>query len=132
MPLGKAMRAGDCDDANDQISPFANESANGIDDDCDGEIDEGLDDLDQDGFTTIDGDCDDSNGWVNPEIAEQCADGVDNNCNGEIDEGCEGVDNIIPPAARGCGCDVTGTSAPLLPVFLGMIALAVRRREVTL
>jgi hypothetical protein len=33
---------GDCNDGKDWISPDAVEVANGVDDDCDGEIDEGL------------------------------------------------------------------------------------------
>ena len=48
-------------------------------------------DLDQDGFTIADGDCDDLNPSVNPMAAESCSDRVDNNCNGQINEhGAEG------------------------------------------
>ena len=34
--------AEDCDDRDDSISPLAEEVCNGVDDDCDGEVDEGL------------------------------------------------------------------------------------------
>ncbi len=40
------------------------------------------------GYVDNDLDCNDSDGAVNPEVAETCGDGVDQNCNLEIDEGC--------------------------------------------
>ena len=43
-------------------------------------------DMDHDGFTEEDGDCDDTNYYTNPEASETC-DGEDNDCDGEIDEG---------------------------------------------
>lgn len=43
-------------------------------------------DFDGDGFTEVDGDCDDKNASVNPK-AQELRDGVDNNCDGQIDEG---------------------------------------------
>jgi hypothetical protein len=99
----------DCDDTNPDVNPGAIERCNGVDDDCDGEIDEegaeGSDlfyaDLDGDGFgdetNTIEicdmpegyvasaYDCDDSRADVNPTGTELC-DEADNDCDGEIDE----------------------------------------------
>lgn len=43
-------------------------------------------DFDGDGFTRVEGDCDDNNSAVNPNAQEICDD-VDNNCDGQIDEG---------------------------------------------
>ena len=43
-------------------------------------------DLDGDGFTEEDGDCDDNNAAINENAVEIC-DGLDNNCDGDIDEG---------------------------------------------
>jgi putative metal-binding protein len=79
---------GDCDDHNRSVHPGAPEICNGIDDNCNRQIDESVD-LDGDGFTPCQGDCDDGNPSVHPGAAEVC-NGVDDNCNGQIDEG--GVD----------------------------------------
>lgn len=46
-------------------------------------------DMDLDGWTTCDDDCDDTNAAVYPEAAEVCGDTLDNNCDGLVDEGCE-------------------------------------------
>lgn len=48
-------------------------------------------DEDGDGFTVEDGDCDDSNPWINPARDEETDDMVDNDCDGRIDEQWSGV-----------------------------------------
>jgi len=108
-PAGFVANDDDCDDANDAVNPNGSESCNGIDDDCDGEIDEdGVNqqtwylDADGDGFGTAavsqiacaqpsgfvgnDDDCNDGNPAIKPGAAEVC-DGVDNDCDGQVDEG---------------------------------------------
>jgi len=105
-PDAIADEGGDCDDDNDAIHPGAAEVCNGIDDNCDGVIDETFlveiyPDLDGDGFGTdseafmgcdgtegttgIGGDCDDDNEDVHPDAIEVC-NGIDDNCDGVIDE----------------------------------------------
>ncbi len=101
----------DCDDGDAEVYPGAEERCNEVDDDCDAEIDEGLDltwyaDGDGDGFgdaglTTEacaadvgwvdnDLDCDDSNAGIHPAAAEAC-DGIDNDCDGLTDDADMGV-----------------------------------------
>ncbi len=87
----------DCDDSDASIRPGAIERCNGVDDDCDGAIDEDFD-QDMDGFTLCSTDpaifdCNDTNGAINPGAAENCGpsntgNGLDDDCDGYIDEGC--------------------------------------------
>jgi hypothetical protein len=100
--------AEDCDDANPDIHPEAPEQCNGVDDDCDGVVDDDPEvltwylDLDDDGFGDAnietescrqpDGyvsnaaDCDDGSADVSP-IAPELCNQMDDNCSGVIDDG---------------------------------------------
>ncbi len=106
---GYATSSDDCDDTNPAVYPEAVEVCNGVDDDCNGLVDDGATDpttwyadADRDGYgdastgvlacTPPPGDvadstdCDDTRDGVYPGAAEYC-DGYDNDCNGLVDDG---------------------------------------------
>jgi hypothetical protein len=108
QPAGTVPNADDCDDADAERFPDQEERCNGVDDDCDGDVDEDATerlpwygDGDGDGYgdpgdvveacAAPDGrvgdatDCDDSAAAVNPGATEVC-DSVDNDCDGAVDE----------------------------------------------
>ncbi len=104
---GFTEQQGDCDDAQPLSHPGADEVNDGADNDCDGDIDEGLSSFDDDGdcfceadectgsidagcANVLGGDCDDGNDNIYPDAVETC-DEVDNDCDDLIDEaGAEG------------------------------------------
>lgn len=63
---GFTILDGDCDDNNALINPAATEICDGVDNNCDGNIDEGFTDADNDGYAICAGDCDDNNAIINP------------------------------------------------------------------
>jgi large repetitive protein len=112
QPTGFVNNDTDCDDLTIVVSPSATEVCDGLDNDCDGDVDDddsSLDsntlntfyvDVDGDGFgtnTTVQactpttgqvlqlGDCDDTNPTISPNATEVC-DFIDNNCDGNVDD----------------------------------------------
>jgi len=93
------------------------ETCNGIDDDCDGTIDEDFD-ADHDGFTTCGGDCNDSVAAIHPGAPELC-NGVDDNCNSAVDEGFldtdgDGIADCVDPDDDNDGVPDASDCAPLI------------------
>ncbi len=115
-PANYVSDATDCDDSDGGVNPAATETCDGLDNDCDGTIDETgstttyYEDSDGDGYgssttasvstcsspsgyAAVSGDCDDSDASASPAATETC-DGIDNDCDGTVD------------SASACGCDV--------------------------
>lgn len=94
----------DCEDEDPYISPGADEICDGLDNNCNGSVDEWCDcwDEDEDGYWDEEcggSDCDDLNPNVNPGMLEIWGNGIDDNCDGEIDGNLENSESD-PPEIR--------------------------------
>ncbi|MEO8765349.1 MAG: choice-of-anchor tandem repeat GloVer-containing protein, partial [Ginsengibacter sp.] len=129
LPVGYIANNTDCDDFNPAVHPGAKEVCNGIDDDCNGLIDDGLvfityyRDADGDGYgtgagqslcqnpgpgyATRGGDCDDNNGAIHPGAPEIC-NGIDDNCDGKVDENCSNIPSYTLYGTTGKGGSAGG------------------------
>ncbi len=141
----------DCDPQNHGVNPFQVENCNGVDDNCNGDVDEGVThtyywDHDGDGFggepveacfpedrmVGNDADCDDSDDQVNPDLDEIPDDQRDNDCDGTIDldaPGCHSAGCLATRVAPGeDGLQLSGL-APLGPALSLLAAWRVIRRR---
>ncbi|MSQ00559.1 MAG: hypothetical protein EXR71_01540 [Myxococcales bacterium] len=120
MGDGYVGNSGDCDDANPLAWTGNLEVCDGVDNNCDGGIDESAgdtwySDLDEDGygddlssaitctapgagFTLVPGDCNDADATVNPAATEVCGDAADNDCDFTLD--CDDGDCTADPVCQ--------------------------------
>jgi hypothetical protein len=134
---GYVTIGGDCDDSNADINPGTDEWENGIDDNCNGLIDEvpsaGIyyRDQDNDGYGNANNsinmfymppgyvsnalDCNDNLATVYPGAPEICGNGIDEDCDGQIDENCGPMNDqrstalMLPVQSSGDCQQVSGT-----------------------
>jgi hypothetical protein len=130
QPEGTVNNSTDCNDADADVRPNADELCDGIDNDCDGSVDEPdatdaavwYRDNDGDGygdpgstktgcsvpagFVGNDDDCDDADDLISPAESDDDCDGVDQDCDGTAD------DDYVAPA----GCDATDSAHRLVCV----------------
>ena len=123
----------DCDDTDWTVYPGAEEVADGVDNDCDGEIDEdtGFKDADGDGYTHLDGDCDDDDRFVHPGALE-VVDQRDNDCDGAVDERDEEEETETTDVGCGaCSHAEERAGAGWLILTGGLLVMGWRRRRKT-
>lgn len=129
----------DCNDNDEFVRPGLGELCGDTkDNDCDGKVDcddetcqNDCADNDEDGYSPVEGDCDDFDGSVHPG-PENCNDAIDNNCNRTVNEGCETPPECIPPCAGLMVCfnGICGYTPILIDVAGDGFALTGRARGV--
>ena len=109
---GFTENEGDCDDTDEDIHPGAPEIVNGVDDDCNGLIDDGTSayDNDGDGYSADEGDCDDTDPAIFPGAVEESESGE---C--MIDADGDGYGSASPPPGFAVGTDCDDTLAEINP-----------------
>jgi len=123
LPASAVEQGGDCDDSNSAVHPSAPEHCDGVDEDCDGEVDNSpvdgvasYADLDADGHgagpadtacpgddvVSLADDCDDTDPDVHPGVFDDCDD-RDNDCDGRVDEDAEWTSGWVDTDGDGHG-----------------------------
>jgi len=123
----------DCEPQEKQAHHGAVEVCDGLDNNCNGQVDEGYADADFDGLANCTDPDDDNDGVLDDEDCEptdmnsypgatEACDGLDNNCNDKVDEGFpdsdeDGMANCVDPDADGDEDPDVSDCAPLDPAI---------------
>jgi Putative metal-binding motif len=135
---GWTMKPGDCNDYDKNANPMGTEVCNLYDDDCDGMVNEGLENAmvykDEDGdghgarfnaeskvgcgngvgWSSLRDDCDDTNRMIHPAVKESC-NYKDDNCNGRTDEGVRAYCGVGWCRREAASCEANATCIPNQP-----------------
>ncbi len=124
LQAGRSLRGTDCNDAVAAINPAAAELCDGIDNDCNGELDfqiavNDFEDDDDDGVIDLacpifGADCDDEDPTTGGGAAEAC-DGRDNDCDTRVDENADTRQWFRDLDEDGYGSSVSGTLVACQP-----------------
>lgn len=135
-PSGFVSTSSDCNDQDSSIFPGSSELCDGVDNNCNDEIDEGVGglymldrDLDgygdsntevyacslEEGLSDTGGDCDDTNALIFPQAPEYC-DSLDNDCDGTIDDTVEQYVFFMDGDGDGFGNSDISVTACNLPI----------------
>jgi hypothetical protein len=150
---GYVLESGDCDDQNPLLSPSVSETCNAVDDNCNGEVDEGLPTtmqyLDEDadgygdddmkienclmiaGYVLVGGDCADNNFFVNPGVEEIMDNAIDENCDGEVGVGIDEHQLPMSAAISGDQLCLKGMRDARVKVYDGMGRLVMSTKVIT-
>ncbi|MBL8919909.1 MAG: putative metal-binding motif-containing protein [Myxococcaceae bacterium] len=133
MVQGRVPNRSDCNDGDPTVKPGASELCNRVDDNCDGQVDNGITfqsyyvDQDGDGFgatgsapesscspiagkVTNQADCNDASPTVKPGAPETCNQ-VDDNCDGQVDENLTLITSYVDGDGDGFGAMGTAVSS---------------------
>jgi hypothetical protein len=135
---GWSLKAGDCNDYDKNANPMGTEICNLYDDDCDGMVNEGLENImvyrDEDGdghgarfnaeskigcgngagWSSLRDDCDDKDRMVYPGQKEVC-NYKDDNCNNRVDEGARASCGVGWCRREASSCEPNATCTPNAP-----------------
>jgi hypothetical protein len=120
---GYTSCGGDCDDGDPSTAPNLPEICDGLDNNCDGIVDEGTEcmDDDGDGYSENEGDCNDNDPNIFGEQTEIPSNGIDDNCDGIIDDESVDADGDGYSAIGGDCDDSDATISPVAPELVDNI-----------
>jgi hypothetical protein len=138
LEAGWSMKSGDCNDYDKNANPMGTEICNLYDDDCDGMVNEGLENImvyrDEDGdghgarfnaetqvgcgngagWSSLKDDCDDKDRMIYPGQKETC-NYKDDNCNNRVDEGARSSCGVGWCRREASSCEMNASCTPNAP-----------------